>query len=163
MTDAELAEAKSYGRLELACALADKLVDVAYLSVAAFVLAHPIDQWLKTYPLLAGNWTLRLMALFLVVMAIHIVVSFPVAFYSGHLLEHRFKLSTQTFGRWLWQYVKRNLLAVALSLARGRGAVLAHLDHPRRVVAGGGRGVLLDQRRARPAHARVDPAAVLPN
>ena len=117
MTDAELAEAKSYGRLELACALADKLVDVAYLSVAAFVLAHPIDQWLKTYPLLAGNWTLRLVALFFVVIAIHIAVSFPVSFYSGHLLEHRFKLSTQTFGRWLWQYVKRNLLAVALSLA----------------------------------------------
>ena len=71
----------------------------------------------KTYPLLAGNWTLRLVALFLVVMAIHIVVSFPLSFYSGHLLEHQFKLSTQTFGRWLWQYLKRNLLAVALSLA----------------------------------------------
>ena len=117
MTDAELAEAKSYGRLELACALADKVVDVAYLSVAAFLLAHPIDEWLKTYSLLASNWTLRLTALFLVVIAIHIVVSFPVAFYSGHLLEHQFKLSTQTFGRWFRQYVKRNLLAVALSLA----------------------------------------------
>ena len=69
MTDAELAEAKSYGRLELACALADKVVDVAYLAVAAFLLAHPIDQWLRTYSLLAGNWTLRLAALFLVVSA----------------------------------------------------------------------------------------------
>ena len=121
MTDAELAEAKSYGRLELACAVADKIVDVAYLSVAAFLLAHPIDEWLKTYSLLAGNRTLRLMGLFLVVMAIHIAVSFPVAFYSGHLLEHQFKLSTQTFGRWLRQYLKRNLLAVGLSLALAVG------------------------------------------
>jgi STE24 endopeptidase len=117
MTDAELIEAKSYGRLELFCALADKVIDVAYLAVAAFLLAHPIDDWLQTYPLLAGNWSLRLMALFLVVVAIHIVVSFPLSLYSGHLLEHRFKLSTQTFGRWFWQYLKRNMLGVVFSLA----------------------------------------------
>ena len=116
MSDAELTEAKSYGRLELFCALADKAIDVVYLAVAAFLLARPIDAWLQTYPLLAGYWSLRLMALFLVVVAIHIAVSFPLSFYSGHLLEHRFKLSTQTFGRWFWQYVKRNLLGVAFSL-----------------------------------------------
>jgi STE24 endopeptidase len=117
LTDSELAEAKSYARLELACALADKAIDVTYLSVAAFLLAHFIDTWLQTYPLLADVWTLRLMALFLVVIAIHFAVSFPLSFYSGHVLEHRFHLSTQTFGRWLWQYVKRNVLAVAFSLA----------------------------------------------
>jgi STE24 endopeptidase len=54
--------------------------------------------------------------LFLIVMAIHVAVSFPLSFYSGHVLEHRFNLSTQTFGRWLWRYMKRNLLAVALFL-----------------------------------------------
>lgn len=117
MTDAELAEAKSYGRLELACALGDKVIDVVYLAVAAFWLARPIDAWLQGYPLLAGNWSLRLMALFLVIMGLHIAVSFPLSLYSGHLLEHQFKLSTQTFGRWLWQYTKRNALALAFSLA----------------------------------------------
>lgn len=117
MSEAELAEAKSYGRLELFCALADKAIDVSYLAVAAFLLARPIDIWLQSYPLLAGNWSLRLMALFLVVVAIHIAVSFPLSLYSGHILEHQFKLSTQTFGRWLWQYIKRNLLGVSFSLA----------------------------------------------
>jgi STE24 endopeptidase len=117
MTGAELAEAKRYGRLELACGLADKAVDAGYLAVAAFILAAPLDRWLQSYPLLDRNWTLRLAALFLAVMAIHIAVSFPLAFYSGHLLEHQFKLSTQGFGRWLWQYLKRNLLAVGFSLA----------------------------------------------
>jgi STE24 endopeptidase len=117
MTDMELAEAKSYGRRELACALGDKIIDVAYLSAATFLLAHPLNAWLKSYPLLEGNWTLRLTALFLAIVGLHIVVSFPLSLYSGHVLEHRFKLSTQTFGRWLWQYVKRNLVAVTLSLA----------------------------------------------
>jgi STE24 endopeptidase len=120
MSEGERAEAKRYGRLELGCAVADKALDVAYLAVAAFLLARPIDQWLQTAPLLNGDsalhWTLRLATLFLVVMAIHIAVSFPLSLYSGHLLEHQFKMSTQTFGRWLWRYLKRNLLAVGFSL-----------------------------------------------
>ena len=122
MSEGERAEAKRYGRLELGCAVADKALDVCYLAVAAFLLARPIDHWLQhTAPLLKGDsalhMTLRLAALFLVVMAIHIAVSFPLSFYSGHLLEHQFKMSTQTFGRWLWRYLKRNLLAVVFSLA----------------------------------------------
>jgi STE24 endopeptidase len=116
LSDAELAEAKRYGRHELACAVADKLIDAGYLAVAAFLLAKPIDAWLHDLPLLAGNWSLRLMALFLVITGLHIAVSFPLSFYSGHVLEHKFGLSAQGFGGWLWRYVKHNLLSLALSL-----------------------------------------------
>jgi STE24 endopeptidase len=116
MTDAELFEAKSYGRWELVCSLADKALDVAYLAAAAFFLARPLDAWMQTCPRLANNWSLRLVAMLLMVMAIHIAVSFPLAFYSGHVLEHQFKLSTQSFRRWLWRYMKRNLVAVGFSL-----------------------------------------------
>ena len=44
MTAAELAEARRYGRWELACTLADKAVDVAYLAVAAFLLARSMED-----------------------------------------------------------------------------------------------------------------------
>ncbi len=121
MTGGELAEAKRYGRIELGCMLADKALDVAYLSVAAFLLARPIDSWLQSYPLLEANWTLRLTALFVIVTLLHVAVSFPLSFYSGHVLEHQFQLSTQTFGGWLWRYAKRNLLAAALSLGVALG------------------------------------------
>jgi STE24 endopeptidase len=122
MTGDELAEAKRYGRRELFCALADKAIDVAYLAVAAFLLAQPIDQWLgNSSALLRRNWSLRLMGLLLIITAIHVVVSFPLSFYSGHVLEHQFQMSRQTFGRWLWRYAKRNLLAVAFSLAVALG------------------------------------------
>ncbi len=116
MSQAERAEAKRYGRLELACSLADKAIDVTYLAVAAFVLARPLDAWLQEYPLLERNWSLRLAALLLVITAIHLVVSLPLSFYSGHVLEHRFHLSTQSLGGWLWRYAKRNVLAVGFSL-----------------------------------------------
>jgi STE24 endopeptidase len=116
MTPEELAEAKRYGRYDLACMLADKAVDVAYLAVAALLLARPIDLWLKASPLLAASRSLRLAAMFLVVIAAHVCVSFPLSFYSGHVLEHRFGLSTQNFGRWLWRYAKRNALAAGFGL-----------------------------------------------
>ncbi len=120
MTGGELAEAKRYGRLELACTLADKALDAAFLAVAAFLLARPIDGWLQDCPLLRGetswNMSLRLVAMLLVVTGLHVAVSFPLSCYSGHVLEHRFRLSTQGFGSWLWRYVKRNLVAAGLSL-----------------------------------------------
>ena len=117
MTPAELSEAKRYGRLELICTLADKAIDVAYLAVAAFVLAVPVDGWLRDFSLPERHATLRLLLLFLIMTAGHIAVSFPLSFYSGHVLEHKFGLSTQRFAGWLWRYAKRNLLGIALGAA----------------------------------------------
>ncbi|MCE5303619.1 MAG: M48 family metallopeptidase [Planctomycetaceae bacterium] len=111
MSDAELAEAKRYGRLDLACSLADKAVDLTFFGVMAWWLARPLDTWLQRFPRLADIWTLRLAVFFLILLALHLAISFPLSFYSGHVLEHRFRLSTQSFSRWLWRYVKRNLLA----------------------------------------------------
>jgi STE24 endopeptidase len=117
MTEAELAEAKRYGRMELICTLVDKTVDLSYLAVAAFFLAKPLDEWLMNYSWLERYASLRLLALFAAVTLLHIAVSLPFSFYSGFLLEHQFKLSTLTFGGWLWRYLKRNLLGLALGSA----------------------------------------------
>ncbi|HBO45141.1 MAG TPA: hypothetical protein DD670_14680 [Planctomycetaceae bacterium] len=116
MTPAQLDEAKRYGRAGLRCDLLDRTVDLVYLGVMALVLARSIDAWLETWPVLAEYWTLRLLAMLAIVIGLHVLVSFPISFYSGHVLEHRFGLSNQTFSAWLWRYVKRNLLALALSL-----------------------------------------------
>lgn len=116
MTADELAEAKQYGRLELICSLADKTIDIAYLAVAAFLLARPIDMWLNGFSPTQRFASLRLMALFLLLTVGHVAVSFPLSFYSGHVLEHRFGLSAQSFAAWLWRYAKRNLLGLALGM-----------------------------------------------
>jgi STE24 endopeptidase len=114
MTPEQLAEAKRYGRLELICGLADKLLDLVFLAVVAVVAARPLDDRLQTVSWLERCWSLRLLAMFLIVTAAHVCVSFPLCFYSGHVLEHRFGLSTLSFGGWLWRYAKRNALAAAL-------------------------------------------------
>lgn len=110
----ELAEAKRYGRRELFCTLADKAIDVVYLLLFVLFLARPLESYLQNFSLLKEYVTLRLTALFLVLLLLHLAVSFPLSYYSGHLLEHQFKLSTLSFGRWLWRYVKRNLVGGGL-------------------------------------------------
>ena len=34
------------------------------------------------------------------------IISFPLSFYSGFVLEHRYNLSNQSFLQWLWEQVK---------------------------------------------------------
>ena len=113
----ELAEAKRYGRQGLYCDLADRAQDLVYLGVMALLLARPIDAWLNTCPVLSAYWTLRLAVMVVIVVGLHIAVSFPLSFFSGHVLEHRYGLSKQTLAAWLWRYAKRNLLVVVFYLA----------------------------------------------
>ncbi len=116
MTPAQLGEARHYGRLELRCQLADKLIDVLYLAGMALLVARPLDGYLKESPLLASNVSLRLVVLFLIVILLHVAVSLPLAIFAGHVLEHRFRLSNQSFVAWLWRYAKRNILAIGFGL-----------------------------------------------
>jgi STE24 endopeptidase len=118
MTPEQLAEARRYGRIELICDLADKALDLAYLAVATIFLARPLDDWLAGFLPRAG---LRLAVMFAIVTGLHVLLSFPLSLYSGFVLEHRFGLSRQTLGRWLWRYAKRNLLVLAFGLAMFEG------------------------------------------
>jgi STE24 endopeptidase len=112
MTSEELAEAKRYGRQELACALLDKGLDVVYLALVALMLARPIDNWLAGFALPGKFDSLRLVLLLLVVAGGHALVSLPLSLYAGYVLEHRFGLSNLTVARWLWRYVKKLTLGL---------------------------------------------------
>ncbi len=120
MSARQLAEAKEYGRRELYCGLVDRFIDVAYLSLFAFFIAQPLDDWLRQAAFLRPFW-LRLGTMFVIMTLGHILVSFPLSFYSGHVLEHRYGLSRQTVGRWFGHYAKRNLLTLAFGLALTQG------------------------------------------
>ncbi len=113
LTPEQLAEAREYGRLELRCSLADKMLDVAFLAVMAFAFAVPLDRWLAGF---FESATLRVAALYGVTTLVHMAISFPLSYYSGFALEHRYEMSRETFGHWLWRYCKRNGLALAFGL-----------------------------------------------
>jgi STE24 endopeptidase len=115
MTPAEQAEARRYGRIHLALTLLDMAVDLIYLGLMAFVFGPRIDAWLASFAALAGERSmLRLIALFGVVIGLHILVSMPLSFYSGYVVEHQFGLSNQSLRRWLRNWSLGNVLAVLL-------------------------------------------------
>jgi STE24 endopeptidase len=109
-------EAKRYGRLTLRLSLVDMAIDLAYLTLAAYWLGPRIDRWLAGFPLLSGDHSLpRLAALVAVLFVIHALLSFPLSFYAGHVVEHRFGLSQQSLGRWFRKYALRMALGLAFS------------------------------------------------
>lgn len=122
MTEKELDEAKRYGRVSLGCDLVDRGIDLVYLALAAFVFAVPIDAWLSGFSWLAGDQSYpRLVSLLVVIYGLHIAVSFPLSFYSGHIVEHRFGLSNQSIGRWLRKYALRHAIGLAFGVAMYAG------------------------------------------
>jgi STE24 endopeptidase len=118
----ERAEARRYGRISLACTLADMAIDVAYLGLMAFVFARPFDAWLAGFEPLAGERSYpRLLALFGVLIGLHALVSLPLSFYDGFVVEHQFKLSNQSIRRWLRNWLLGISLAGLLGVALNTG------------------------------------------
>lgn len=104
MTAEELAEARSYGRIQLALTLMDHAVDLVYLGVVAFVFAAPLAGWVSGFN---HYETVQLLMLFGVVFGLHVLVSLPVSFASGWWVESRFDLTNQTAFRWFRRYLER--------------------------------------------------------
>jgi STE24 endopeptidase len=118
MTPQQLAEARRYGRVSLALTLADMALDLVFLGVMALVFARPLDGWLAGFQSLAGQYSYtRLLALYCAVMGLHVLVSLPLSFYSGYVVEHRFGLSNQTVRRWARNWLLSNSLALGLGAA----------------------------------------------
>lgn len=121
-TPEQRAEAKRYSNISLACTLVDMAIDFIYLGLMAFVFARPLDAWLAGFPALAGDQSmLRLIALFCVVMLLHICVSLPLSFYSHFVVEHQFGLSNQSLARWVRNWSLSNVLTLALGIALNVG------------------------------------------
>ncbi|MGE0536155.1 MAG: M48 family metallopeptidase [Pirellulales bacterium] len=111
-TPAELEQARRYARVELATTLADQALDLLYLGTIALVVAAPLSRWLADY---IASDTLRLIALYVITLMGHELVSFPLSFYDGHIVEHRFGFSKLTLGGWL----KRHFLSLGLAAGLG--------------------------------------------
>ena len=121
-TPDQRAEAKRYSNISLALTLVDMAVDLIYLGLMAFVFARPLDAWLAYFPALAGEQSiLRLIALFCIVMLLHIAVSLPLSFYSHYVIEHQFGLSNQTLARWIRNWSISNVLTIVLGIALNVG------------------------------------------
>lgn len=111
----ETKKAKTYQRIKLRISLFSMAMELVLLLV--FLLAG-WSLWLRQ---LVEGWTshtaLQVLYYFVIVGGIGQILSLPIEYYSGFLLEHRYDLSTQSFKGWVWDWVKSLLLEGVLGLA----------------------------------------------
>lgn len=104
--------AKSYNRTKLIASISS--------SVVSFLLLVLLVWLDSTRHIAAFAWAVgyyRYIALLLFTAAVGILqslVTLPIGFYSGYIVEHRYHLSNQSFGRWAWERLKGSLVGLPL-------------------------------------------------
>lgn len=111
------AEAKTYATLKLATGVAASVVLFLFLlAVTASGWSSDMERWARAaHP----NRYLALLIFAASLWAVQMLVTLPFTFYSGFVLEHRFRLSNRSCAGWLWDHMKGML--VTLPIAGGLG------------------------------------------
>jgi STE24 endopeptidase len=122
-------EVKRYQRRKLTAALGNLLLSLAFLLVMALAVGPALGAWLREQ--FGDSPWLRLLVVAAVVGVGLELLTLPLAFYSGFVLEHRYQLSNQTLGKWVLRQLKGYLVAgvIGLPLLFGLYALL-RLTHP---------------------------------
>ena len=112
LAQADSPEARRYNRIRRWLSVADFAVGLVFLIV---LLGTRWSDWLRdlAYHWGAQNYSLSLFLYLVLLLGISKVLGIGMDYYSFRL-EHRFKLSTQRFGAWLWDEVKGFLVGLVL-------------------------------------------------
>ncbi|MDO4424747.1 MAG: M48 family metallopeptidase [Planctomycetia bacterium] len=121
MSPEQLAESREYGRISLRYSLLDRAVDLLFLGLMAFLFTKPLIGWLvQVFPFLSGSGVFPTIGLTAALMTcltfLHAVISFPLSFFNGWVIEKRFGLSNLTPFHWFRRYLLQLLLVFVLNL-----------------------------------------------
>jgi STE24 endopeptidase len=108
------AEVKQYQRQKIVAMLASLVLSLVFLTVMALWAGPHVDRYVRAH--IAVNSWLRLVVLAFVYAAGLELLTLLLDFWSKFILEHRFKLSNQTFRAWVWRQLKGYLVAGVLGL-----------------------------------------------
>ncbi len=90
------------------------ILSLAFLALMAFWGGPRLDQLLRLW--LSDNRWIRLVALAFIYAVSLELLTLPLDFWSGFILEHRYQLSNQTFLRWVWRQIKGYLVGGPIGL-----------------------------------------------
>jgi STE24 endopeptidase len=113
--------ATRYHRLSRRASVLGLLLSTAFLGAivltgAAAALRDVARTATSAFPSALGS--LAAVAVFVLLLAlIHEAVSFPLAFYRGHLLDRRYGLTVQTTGAWLRDHLKAAGIGLVFAIA----------------------------------------------
>jgi STE24 endopeptidase len=107
-------KAKEYARIRHRLLVADLTIAALYVLV---LLLSGLSAWLKAQLLLVTPHPLVVIALYFVAFSIvYGLLDFPLSYYGGHVLPHRYGLSTQSLGDWLADQAKGAALGLSIGL-----------------------------------------------
>lgn len=111
----EPATAKAYNKVKLLIGVASSAL--SFLFLLTFVLSGYSRMLEQTVTRLFTQPYVALVAFVFATGLVQSAITLPFGFYSGYIVEHRYNLSTQTPGKWIWERLKGLLVAVPLATA----------------------------------------------
>ncbi len=116
MTPIQLEEARAIGRRELIASLLGRALDFVYLVTVVVLIAHPDSEYMRWLATLSTSSTMQLILLTTTITTGNLLISFPLSLYAGHILQHQYQLSRQSFLQWIWRKGKGFFLETIFSL-----------------------------------------------
>jgi STE24 endopeptidase len=105
---------KKYNNTKLAIGIGKTIV--TFILILLFIstgLSRALVSWLSGF---SSDSYIILIMFVAVTGIVSGILFFPVNFYSQYLLEHKYNLSNQSIGKWLWENVKGLLLSVVIGV-----------------------------------------------
>lgn len=109
---------KAYNRIKIRLTITGMIIDLALLVILAF---SGLAALIASYSLVSGNDYINFLVFVFLAGMLFSVISMPMDFYGGYIVEHRFGLSNQSFFGW----VREKLKSAAVSTAIGIPVALA--------------------------------------
>jgi STE24 endopeptidase len=107
--------AKTYNRTKLSLGLLSSALSFLLLvALVAWGWSAALSAWARS--VIPGAYG-ALLVFAAAVAAVQTAITLPFAFVLGYLIEHRYGLSTQSFGRWAWERLKAFLVSAPLAAA----------------------------------------------
>ncbi|MBI4427497.1 MAG: M48 family metallopeptidase [Ignavibacteriales bacterium] len=107
-------QAKRYSRIKISVRVAGTFL---FFAVSFLVLLLGISSWLGGIATQVSNNPYVALLVFAALFGLgEIILGLPLSFFSGFYLEHRFKLSNQTFWKWAWEGMKGIFVGIPLTV-----------------------------------------------
>jgi STE24 endopeptidase len=106
-------EAKRYSRLKITVGISEAIL---FFSVGIIVVIFGISSGIESLALNASQNPYIALLVYASVLGLgEMVLGFPLGYYSSFHIEHKFKLSNQTFRKWLWEGAKSLLVGIPIT------------------------------------------------
>jgi STE24 endopeptidase len=106
--------AKKYNNIKLAIGISEGII--SFILILLFVwlgYSKQLEGFLSNY---FSNQYLLLLAFLFFVGIVGSVLSFPITYYTGFYLEHKYNLSNQTFWKWIVEGIKGLLVSLTIGV-----------------------------------------------